>query len=166
MPFVSQTQGAAGPAGRLPRSETGQSSPPEHNCGRTAGIDYVGGNVLGGNFWGYSNFWYDMLYLWLCLALRSVWCHEKCRTWATNDSLIREVTMVDLPTPSALYIRRRARRAKVGPHRRLRVECEHPFSCPSPLACVRKSVARAVYVVEESSALQASQWRVSPPALA
>lgn len=41
----------------------------------------------------------------------------------------------------------------LGAHRRLRVKCEHPFSCPSPsLASVRN--ARAVYVVEESSARQ------------
>lgn len=61
--------------------------------------------------------------------------------------------MVDLPTPSEWAVCKNGGTEKgERAHRRLREECEHPFSCPSSLACVWKSGARAVYVVEESSA--------------
>ena len=96
------------------RAEGQLVEPTECDCERTAGIDYVCCDILRCDFWGYSDFRYYMLHLESCLALGSIWQHEETRTWATNDSLIKEVTMVDLPTPSALYVRPATRRADSG----------------------------------------------------
>jgi hypothetical protein len=67
-----------------------------------SGVYYVGGHVFGGELGGYGYLGDDMLHLWKHNSERKACapCIIWGRTWGTNASLMSEVTMVLLPTPS------------------------------------------------------------------